>query len=339
WENLGPALLCDADTDYIDRHYYWDHPKVDFGWRQEFDNLPMLTDFEDGLLPALTGSKVAGKPLVVTEWCCCWINDTIAEGPLIGAAYACRQDWDAMIWFDISHILPDSQMGNEFDIADKPHLFAQWTAAALLFHRRDLAPFSATARYRISREDLLAGQPLSTPMDPRAGLQWRVEIEIADKSLAASSTPATHAPDGASVTWDEQQGTLTVISPCTAALDGFLGAGKPYDLGWAKVTVGSDFCVLWLTSLDSGPLATSRRILLTAAARAENTGTRYNSARTTLLSSGKAPILIEPVRARLDFPQAVTIRPLDQQGRLLAPQMVKSLALGQGKTFWWVIER
>jgi hypothetical protein len=67
WENIGPALLCDSETDYIDRHYYWDHPKDGFGTSQEFDNLPMLAHPDNSMVPELAGTRVAGKPFVVAE--------------------------------------------------------------------------------------------------------------------------------------------------------------------------------------------------------------------------------------------------------------------------------
>lgn len=335
WEAMGPELLCDAETDYIDRHYYWDHPKVDFGWFQEFDNLPMLTHYEDGLLPAISAMRVAGKPMVVTEWCLCWMNDTVADGPLIGAAYACRQDWDVMLWFDISHAAPNSAMENEFDIANKPHLFAQWTAAALLFRRQDVAPFPQTERCRIGRDALRDGKSPLDVIDPEAALSRRVEIEIADKSA-----PAVILGEGKpteKLHWDQAQGTLTAVTPCSAAFDGF--AAGVHDLGWVKATIDSPFCAIWLTSLDGKPLAESHRILVTAAARAQNTGARYNTPRTRLVKPGTAPVLVEPVKAALAFPVPVTVRPLGLDGKPGAAMQTQRLSLGDGRTFWWMIER
>ncbi|HLD49887.1 MAG TPA: hypothetical protein VJC08_01665, partial [bacterium] len=55
------------------------------------------------------------------------------------------------------------------------------------------------------------------------------------------------------------------------------------------------FGVFGLTSLDNQDLLHSSRLLLTAMARSENTGTAYNSLRTFLRSSGKGPILLEPI--------------------------------------------
>lgn len=336
WENIGPAILCDSQTDYIDRHYYWDHPKGDnYGWQQEFDNLPSLGTFDECLLGKIAGARVADKPMVVTEWCYCWVNDHIAEGPLIGAISACQQDWDVMIWFDISHALPNSAMENEFDISDKPHLFAQWAAAATMFHRQDIDPL-AVERKQITRADLLKGKPLSSDVDTEDALKHQFETEIADKP-SAQSLASINQPNP-QVNWNINEGTMIVQSPRTIVLDGFL-SGKNYGFGWVRASIKNEFCVIWLTSLDKKPLQESRHILITASARAENTGQQFNNGRTHLIRPGTTPILIEPVDAALTFAHEVTIRSLKQNGK--SGQMIKSnhIELNNAGTFWYEVTR
>ena len=336
WENIGPAILCDSQTDYIDRHYYWDHPKGDdYGWQQEFDNLPSLGTFDECLLGKIAGTRVAGKPMVVTEWCYCWVNDHIAEGPLIGAASACRQDWDVMIWFDISHALPTSAMQNEFDISDKPHLFAQWAAAALMFYRQDVHPL-AVERRQIARADLLAGKPLSSAVDPEDALTYQIQIQIVDKPTKQLSAPVDQT--GPQVNWNMKNGTMVVQSPKTIALDGFLSHGN-YDYGWVRASIRSEFCVIWLTSLDNKPLPESGHILVTASARAENTGQQFNNGRTHLVQPGTEPILIEPVDATLTFADQVSIRPLGQDGTPGQSIRANHIELGDNNTFWYEVTR
>ena len=341
WENIGPALLCDADTDYIDRHCYWDHPKDGFGWQQEFDNLPALADYADSFLPAIAGTKVAGKPMVVTEWCFCWINDYVAAGPLLGASYACLHDWDAMIWFDISDALPNSAMTNEFDISNKPHLFSQWTAAALLFRRQDLKPFACTSEHTITREELLQNKPLCDEPSQRDALSQRVETTI--MTSAAEAAPenkvATQDQPDQRCVWDDKAATLIVQSPNTVALTGFVGPDAGYDLGWVRVSIQSEFCSLWMTSLDAMPLPESHHVLITAVARAENSGMRFNQGRTHLVEQGHAPVLMEPVRASLVFPKEVAFRPLAQGGQPDAAVKTRSVDLGQYESMWFEVRK
>jgi len=338
WEDLGTGLLCDSETDYVDRHYYWDHPKVNFGWQQEFDNQPMLVSRDETLPSEIGVTRIAGKPMVITEWCFCWINDHIAEGPLIGASTACLQDWDAMIWFDISSTSPKEAMENEFDIANKPHLFSQWAAAALMFHRRDVAPLNDVEQGTISKNDLLAGKHFSSVLDGSSAVTKRVEVRISDDKSPAESQPQTAPSTLKQVNWDKDQGILTVRSSRTMAVDGFFG-GKVQNFGWVTIKLDNDFAVVWLSSLDGKPLKDSKRFLVTAAARAVNTGMVFNAGRTHLESPGKRPILIEPVTAEINFADEVTFKPLGQNGTPGRERKGHTIKLGKDSTFWYEVTR
>jgi hypothetical protein len=115
------------------------------------------------------------------------VNDFIAEAPLMGAAYAAQQDWDVTIWFDISSAAPGSHMSNEFDMANKTHLFAQWPAAALMFYRRDLKPLAQTLVGKSTPKALLTGTPLSASVNLADSLDIRLKVEIGNGSLPVST--------------------------------------------------------------------------------------------------------------------------------------------------------
>ncbi len=307
WEDLGVALRADSRTDYIDRHFYWDHPEGGFGYFQRFDNTPMLTNpLDNGLLPILSQMRVAKKPFVVTEWCFCWPNDQIAEGPLIGTLAACQQDWDAMIWFDFSGNNErggadwDDTIDNEFDLSNKPHLFGQWPAAALAFHRRDISPLGKVFTASASDADLFAGRLLADGFPIDGAFTHRLETQLGTpRSRPALPTPF---PSLQSIwqtpqsKWDSQRGVLSLNTPCTVALVGFTGE-QTVTLG--NVTLAPDketpFSAIWLSSLDGEPLERSRHILVTATAHAENTGMVMTPGRTSVTNPGHAPIRVEPV--------------------------------------------
>jgi len=351
WEVMGPALLADARTDFIDRHFFWDHPKTGFGWDMEFDNLPMLDNYEDGLVTQAVSARVTEKPMVLTEWCFTWINDYIAEGPLIGTAAACLQDWDAMIWFEMTDSSPNSAMDGEFDMAAKPHLFSQWTAASLLFHRQDLQPWAGSVLYLWKTEDLIAGMDPLIP-DPDAARDYRIENMFTEGDTDSGSRSGTNISSGTaevrrssadseqkrSFLWDEERALMIIDSPRTIALTGMLGRPDPYDFGWVKLTVESDFCALWMTSLDDLPLDVSKRILVSYAARAENTGAVYNAGRSSILDPGDAPVLVQPVHARLDFTIPVTWRLLEGGGQPGEKRTGVSIDT-ESQTMWLIIER
>lgn len=339
WEDLGPGSLCDSETDYVDRHYYWDHPKVNFGWQQEFDNRPMLVSMDDTMPAKLARTKVAGKPMVVTEWCSCWINDHIAEGPLIGAATGCLQDWDVMIWFDISSARPSSAMENEFDIANKPHLFAQWAAASLMFLRRDLKPLRDVQQGQITRGELLAGKHLESALDLSNLTHERVEVSIVDKRTdEVKPVSSVKTSESFDADWNHDLGIYTVKTPRTLAVDGFFSQ-KIQDFGWVKIRLGSEFAALWITSLDGKALTESKHFLITTAARAVNTNMQFNAGRTHLENPGTIPILIEPVKAELTFSEDVIYKPLAQNGTPGKTSTGRAIELGGDKTFWYEVTR
>jgi len=340
WENLGAGLLCDSETDYIDRHFYWDHPKDGFGWFQEFDNTPMLMDTTESLPLDLASTRISGEPMVVTEWCFCWINDYCAEGPIFGTVNACQQDWDAMLWFDLTSKLPSSAMENEFDIANKPHIFAQSAAAAIAFHRQDFTPLTATMQGEISRNELLKGSPLSDAVNLDLTPAKRTSISISDDKTKSKGSRITLSPgnDPGAAQWDVENGVLTAESPRSIAIDGFTG-GRDFDFGWLSIKMRSDFSAVWLTSLDGKPLRDSDDVLVTLAARATNTGMEFNPARTHLVKPGTAPVLVEPVAADLTFPNDVMCTPLNQDGTPRKPIIAHSMRLGEDRTFWYEIRR
>lgn len=300
WEDLGVALRADARTDYIDRHFYWDHPEGGFGYFQKFDNTPMLTNpLDTGLVPLLAQMQVVGKPFVVTEWCFCWPNDHIAEGPVIGTLAACQQDWDVMIWFDFTGADWADKIDNEFDLGNKPHVFGQWPACALMFYRQDIAPLPDVLTASASDPDLFAGRTLNDGFPLDAAFTHRLQTRLG--AARSQSAPAVPFPPPSDVwkteqsQWDAQKGVLTVNTPRSVALVGFTG-GQTITLGPATFAPTTEFSSLLLSSLDGQPIAGSRHLLLTAAARAENTGMIMNSGRTSVTNPGRAPIRVEPVR-------------------------------------------
>jgi hypothetical protein len=257
-------LLTNARLDFIDRHAYWDHPKGGFGDLVRFNNASVLEHPEYNPVIRLSRQRVAGKPFVLSEWSIPWPNEYRSAGPLLMAAYAAFQGWDGLLHFDYQDNLGAERITKNFDVSALPELALQFPVAARLFHRRDVAP---------ARDGAVAGPATS------------------------SGAPGMNGPwvsDTGELAWDHEQGLVLIETPRTQAALGRLN-GVPAALRDVTFAVTTPFAALALTSLDGHPLASSRHLLLTAVARAENAGTIYNAARTLLRDSGTAPILLEPV--------------------------------------------
>ncbi len=99
-------------------------------------------------------------------------------------------------------------------------------------------------------------------------------------------------------------GYFVIDTPGTKAVVGF-SAGQTCRLGEVTVTSQSPFSALYVTAQEPDKnIATSKTLLITAIARARNTGMKFNDAGNSLLDRGKPPILMEPVKATIGIVKA-----------------------------------
>ncbi len=135
------------------------------------------------------------------------------------------------------------------------------------------------------------------------------------------------ASDTGQLAWDQDHGQFTVLAPMCCAAVGFIG-GKTVTLTDATVdTSAPRFAAISLTALDGQPVAKSRRLLLTATARCENTDQRWLEMidGNVRVLSVKPGVRLEPVRSTITLrrPQTFKVFPLDASG-----QRLKELPVG-----------
>jgi hypothetical protein len=323
WEAIPLDLQSNLVMDYIDRHAYWDHPQSGFGWDAGFDNRPMVKARNWNLVTWLAPQRGAGKPLMISEWNTAWINEYIAEGPLTMAAYGAFQGWDGLLtycyfarggWAD--------EITDNFDVGSWPHVFSTWPVAARIFLQGLVQPGRAPLPLML-RPDAL-GQATDDLPD-RAGLRRRLAFAFLPPGAEA---PAAILPEGGpavtsdtgQLTWDADAGLITVDAPLCAARIGF--ASTPAKTGPVTFAVSPEFAVVAVTALDDEPIPESKHLLITATARAENTGMVYGPGKTRALNPGHSPILMEPVRGEIRIAArhgkaSAQAYPLDSSGRRL----------------------
>ncbi len=139
-----------------------------------------------------------------------------------------------------------------------------------------------------------------------------------------------------------REGVFVIDTPRTQGAVGFLG-GKSIECQHVRIEAQTPFCQVVLTSLEDRPLSRSRRLLLTAVARAENTGQRYSPRRDSLLDEGRPPILMEPVRAKVTLRgiRVTRVEALSHQGRRTGktvPVRHGQFQVGNEEAFWYEIE-
>lgn len=206
-DNCGPHYTArngmDGDYDYIDDHFYVDHPNFpEKRWR-----LPSGCPNVNPLLgekPVTPVEKdfpvVAGKPFTITEWNFSGPGRYRGVGGILTGATAAMKDWDGLWRFAYSHsrdALGDSDVRHPgyFDLSSDPLALASDRASVCLFLRGDMAPGSGDCL----KMDRARGS--FTIVTPRTagGFAPGGTIEAGLLRAALSGAPATvcvHSLDG-----------------------------------------------------------------------------------------------------------------------------------------------
>ncbi len=314
-------------TDYrvglIDRHNYFGG-----GRGNTFHAASMLARAGSGMLSSGL-QQVLDRPFMLSEWIHVFPNEWGVEGPaLIGAYGMGLQGWDTSYMFQNSDQGTFSRQlgGSEWD-AVAPQILGVFPAVARQVLRGDVQEAPPLAVRHVHVPSLFQG---------KLGFEDSVVQGYDDKELDSAQVPARalavarcvvqftpqwrdtpafdlkpYLQDGflVSATWqlrwkegtNATSGFFLMDTPATKAVVGF-AAGHTARLGEVTVTPQSKFAALYITAVDrDATLANARRALIVALARARNTGMKFGPTGNELLNKGAAPILMEPVRAEMQW--------------------------------------
>jgi hypothetical protein len=148
--NYGlPCLRAESLLDLMDCHAYWQHPRFPRQpWSQtdwDIGNTPMLDAPQGNCISQLCRSSVVGKPFTVSEYNHPFPNEYGCEMPLLLAAYASLQDWDAVYGYTFLHRWTERELSGDvvtgyFDLANEVSKMAQMPVASLMFQRHFVRP-------------------------------------------------------------------------------------------------------------------------------------------------------------------------------------------------------
>ncbi len=280
----GGVLNFDSNEgqDYIDEHYYADHPDFPgtdwdpYNWR--IRDVSLGAAKEQDMLFALAFRRDRRKPFVVSEYSQPFPNRQGSEAAPLIAAVAALQDWDGLFLFDYM----DADLWNEapvgFTLAGEWGKYALVGTAAQLFRTPLVAPLRdrlevplpAAARLAIGAsgeyaafERWLASRYGITPS---LALQRRIAMVVPE-----GAAPLTQRLDtlpllrDAALEADRTRGTLLLRAP---QIRGFFGmAGTQGRLGDSTASVelareARGFAAVTLASLDGQTVGASRRLLV-----------------------------------------------------------------------------
>lgn len=303
----------------------------------------------------IAAAQVLGKPLTVTEWNVPFPSRDRFTAPMYMAAEAGLQGWDAPMIFGYqqSPLVPQTKL-SEWVTSDDPAITALMPAAALMYRRGDVAPAKTTAVLSLPVEQMLyeAVSPGTSRAIRTLAEQHRLTIAMPQSPLlpwlAATPAPAgalvvtdykadTLPADATSIDSDTGElsrnwkaGTFTINTPRTQAAMGWIG-GQEIALGDVTFKLATSKATVVVSSLDNQPIATSKKMLLSAAAQVNTSG------------KPGAPILSEPVTGSVVFKTplatAIALTPQGREGPAMKMDGGTIELPADVKTHWFLLTR
>ena len=330
-----------AFSDFTDVHFYWDHPSGGSGGdqhnlsglrqvaRQGREHIPIEEE--------MAAYAAVGKPAVVSETNRPWPNEWRAETPTT-AFYLAFQGWNGMYnfcWENI-HELGDevwsrNYCSKSFSPRSDPVQLALFPTMALAFAGGYITPGTDTVELVYTNEERLdvfrvleevdwmveGGfdtkhaftrrirrnfQPGATPPTPWTWADYQAEYGLSELSPPyLNSTGELLLDADLDGTPANPRSRLVVMAPGLQGAVGDFGGDTEARPGHIEMTLYQPFATVLLVSLDGRPLAQSQLMLLTTVAKGENTGQKWNAARTNLTNIGRAPTRIQRVTGRISL--------------------------------------
>lgn len=268
--------------------------------------------------------------------------------------------------------LTGGREGDGYDIwnADTPANLGQYPALARMIYRGDVRAGAVISVRRVSDEALATGvfdfedrvaqsgtrgdeKTLTSTVPAAALAAGRLGVQFTGSQPAKSTLPDMTGFDRNGVVlsntgqlaWDYRgRGFFTVNTPGTKAAVGF-HTGTPLAGGRVTIAPAAQFASIFLTALEPDrTLENCRGALVTALARQCNQGFSYFIDKSTV-SNGKAPTLLEPVRATFTIRgrRIAAVHALSHEGRRAEGQSVTvagdsfAIDTGRDQTFYYEV--
>ena len=337
WTNpIGYSLSRAREYDYVDDHYYVDHPKFNFGswqWPMGLDNVNTIGLTSSGM-PEIAPRRVYGKPFTISEWNHSAPGSFRGAGGLLFGAAAASQDWGGLWRFAWSHGAAGMRDFTElptsaFDVCSDPLMVASERVGVSLFLRRDLEPISRKLAMVLPPDELSRPAPGNADWSFSAtGLGWyarigqyvgeadEIEADVKSVGIAGYKGGFAHfadrvcpgsqggtqlsdvAGDG-ELRLNRRKGLFSVDTPATVGA--FVESGN-VRVGSMSVRVEDAPATVFAIALDGKPIGESDRLLVSHLTDVQDVGTAFcNKARTLWLRMGSLPHLMRRGKADISL--------------------------------------
>ena len=325
WKNPIQYQLPRQEYDYVDDHFYVDHPSfLEQSWRlpSKCPNTNPVRSKAAGF-EAVVKHRLLDRPFTLTEFNYSGPGQYRGVGGMMLGAQAALQEYDGIWRFAWAHdagALLESKPMTYFDVSRDPLQRMTERAVVALYLRRDLKPLDRTFAVVLPEEGLRG----NFDCGPQADLHdmwygWHSKfgtwVGKGKPSFATDHAefPEVYSTDTAyyqklagdsrpglgQVLIDRATGTFGVDTPRTA---GFFAEGGTHAAGPLKAAISGAPAAVWVSSLDGAPVVDSKRLLLTHVTDVQDTGTVYaDGTKTVLLKWGALPHLMHVGKAEISL--------------------------------------
>ncbi len=324
WYNPVEYQRVRTAYDYVDDHFYVDHPHfLEEKWRLP-SSCPNANParYASSGFQGVVNHRLLDRPFTITEFNFSGPGRWRGVGGIMLGAQAALQDYDGIWRFAWSHDskgLLDSMPLSYFDTARDPLTRATERAALCLFLRRDIEPLGRVTALSVpdgqddksisrggmdSFKQLWYGwySRLGTVVgEPPAGLFASFAhpgLSSVDEAGLKAKLGNMKSGDG-HVILDREHGIFGVVSPRTC---GFSCEGGTAAAGSLFAEISMAPSAVWVSSLDGHPVESSRRMLLSHVTDVQDESITYADVeRKVLLKWGKLPHLMQRGRAEISL--------------------------------------
>jgi|GEM_PF-2261403 len=247
------------------------------------------------------------QAFLVTELNHPFPNKTMAEAPILWAALASRQDWDALIWFEWLFESPNPDRNgfvhSQFDLSHATVKTAQMPSASSLFRSGWVPP--ADGYFPVHRspstatlQSIYGKTPLPwQTQDVDFWIRHRIRTVLDEEPHPGVATTGSSG----GIRWSPKDGYFVLDNPYLQAI---ISPGQQDATGEIPQSTHleirlDNWAAVSLATTDGTPLKDAQSALLTIATTQENTGMAWELEHSVVRAWGGAPILIQPAEGSI----------------------------------------
>jgi len=378
---FGPCnLYAQQNMDWIDCHAYWGHPR----WNKDVPRwdpvrwtVPStamvdsphqtITDLDRiaGLMFYMASQQYKGKPYTNSEYNHPAPNDYQAECVPLMATFGAMQDWDGVWLYCYEGGYWDGRRFSWFDLDTNSSKWGFLQAGAAIFREKQMDPLVKTQILSFTHSDkplvdlckhqIKRNYDTFTMLQDQYGVSWKDFLNtrlVTSLDKKDNAKIAAQSPEKSNLTWDvAKNGHGRYVARGAGAIV-WMGHKDRLNEG-NFVLENPDFAVVSITAMDNQPFEKSKKILITAIKRCENTGMKFTPKRDSVGSNwGGPPVIIEPIKGSISGLAFLkgdwTCRAIGPDGKptanvpLTVDEKTKTLVVKlspEYKTMWYLLTR